>query len=84
MSFQQEVAVYTLFYKQYTLFFISNTSISNARLKLAKNRANAKQHPEAEAFLFEIYSHFSPMLSSKTNNRTHSKKQAKKQVCLYS
>ena len=24
------------------------------------------------------------MLSSKTNNRTHSKKQAKEQVCLYS
>ena len=78
-------SLYTpFFYKQYTLFFISNTSISNARLKLAENRANAKQHPEAEVFLFEIYSHFSPMLSSKTNNRTHSKKQAKEQVCLYS
>ena len=32
----------------YTLVFISNTSISNARLRLAKNQANAKQHPEAE------------------------------------
>ena len=29
-------------------FFISNTFTSNARLKLAKNQANAKQHPEAE------------------------------------
>ena len=28
-------------------FFISNTFISNARLKLAKNQAKAKQHPEA-------------------------------------
>ena len=27
-------------------FFISNTFISNARLKLAKNQVNAKQHPE--------------------------------------
>ena len=29
-------------------FFMSNTFISNARLKSAKNKANAKQHPEAE------------------------------------
>ena len=28
-------------------FFISNTFISNTRLKLAKNYAKAKQHPEA-------------------------------------
>ena len=26
-------------------FFVSNTFISNARLKLAKNQANVKQHP---------------------------------------
>ena len=31
-----------------TRFFISNTFISNARLKVAKNQINAKQHPEAE------------------------------------
>ena len=30
--------------------------ISNARLKLAKNQANAKQHPEAEHLLFENHS----------------------------
>ena len=29
----------------YTLSFISNTVISNATLKLARNRANVKQHP---------------------------------------
>ena len=28
-------------------FFISTTFISNAKLKLVKNLANAKQHPEA-------------------------------------
>ena len=39
--------------------FSINTFISNARLKLAKNEANAKQHPEAELLLFENYSHFS-------------------------
>ena len=49
-------------------FFIKNTFISNARLKLAKNQANAKQHPEAELLLFENYSQ-----PSKTN-RTYSKK----------
>ena len=52
-------------------FFISNIFISNARLKSAKNQANAKQHSEAELLLFENYSHSSPTLSSK-NNRTYS------------
>ena len=68
----------------YTLFFISNTFINNARLKLAKNQANAKQHSEAELWfwLFENYSHFSFTLSSK-NNRTYSKnKQKNKYVCI--
>ena len=37
-------------------FFISNTFISNARLKLAKNQAKAKQHPEAELLLSENFS----------------------------
>ena len=52
-------------------FFISNTFISNVRLTLAKNQANVTQHPEDEFLLFENYSHFSSMLSSK-NNGTYS------------
>ena len=56
-----------------TSFFISNTFISNARLKLAKNQANAKQHPEVELFLFENYSHSSTMLSFRSN-KTYTKK----------
>ena len=32
---------------------MGNTFISNARLKLAKNQANAKQHLEADFLLFE-------------------------------
>ena len=36
------------------VFYISNTFISNARLKLAKNQAKAKPHLEAELLLFEI------------------------------
>ena len=46
-------------------FFMSNTFISNIRLKLAKNQANAKQQPEAELLLFEKYSHSPSKLSSK-------------------
>ena len=57
---------------QLLAFFISSTFVSNARLKLAKNKANAKQHPETELLLFENYSHSSSTLSSK-NNRTYSK-----------
>ena len=53
--------------------FISNTFIRNVRLKLAKNQANAKQHPEAELLLLENYSHSTFILSSKNNN-TCSKK----------
>ena len=64
----------------YTLFFYKQTYISNARLKLAENQADAKQHPEAELLLYENYSHstyshsnYSSTLLSK-NNRAYSKK----------
>ena len=57
--------------------------ISKVRLKLAKNQAIAKQHPEAKLRLFENCSHSSSMLSSK-NNRTCSKnKQENKCVCIH-
>ena len=39
---------------------------------MAKNQANAKQHPEAELLLFENYSYSSSTLSSR-NNRTFMK-----------
>ena len=42
-------------------------------MNVAKNQANAKQHPEAELLLLENYSHSSSMLSSESN-RTYSKK----------
>ena len=63
-------------------FFISNTFISNVRLKLTKKQVNAKQHPETEFLLFRNYCHSSPMLPS-LNNRTYSKKYVKEQICLY-
>ena len=59
-------------YKKHA-FFISNTFISKSRLRLGKNLANAKQHPEAELLLFENFSHPSFTLSS-INNRIYSKK----------
>ena len=42
-------------------------------LKMAKNQVNAKQHPDAELWLFENSSYSSSTLSSKSN-RTYSKK----------
>ena len=47
---------------------MSNTFISNARLKLAKNQAEAEQDPEADLLLLENYSHSSYILSSKNNS----------------
>ena len=56
--------------------------MSNVRLILAKNRANAKQHPEVELLLFEYCSLSSSTLSFK-NNRRYSKKCIKnKYICL--
>ena len=57
--------------------FISNTFISKARLKLAKNQANAKQHREAGLLPFENYSYSSSTLPYK-NKRTYSKKKSKR------
>ena len=54
---------------------------SNARLKLAKNQANVKQHPEAELLFFENYSHSLSMLPSKNNSKYSKKKQKKNYVC---
>ena len=48
---------------------VGNTFISNARLKWAKHKGNAKQHPIAELLLFENYLHSSSMLSSKNTRR---------------
>ena len=62
-------------------FFIRNTFISNARLKMAKNWAKAKQHPEAELSPFENYSLSSSTLSTKTNKR-YSKK-CTKNKCVW-
>ena len=43
-SFVKKVESYSIT----RFFYLSNTFISNIRLRLAKNLAKAKQHPEAE------------------------------------
>ena len=48
---------------------MSNIFISNARLKLPKNQAKTKQHPEVELLLFENYLLSSSTLSYKNNKR---------------
>ena len=67
----------------YTLFFISNTFISNTRLRLAKNQAKAKQQSEAKmSFSVVNYSLSSSKVSPK-NSRRYSKKYTKnKCVCF--
>ena len=79
-----EISVITLWLKSFLqAFFYKQHFISNAKMKLAKNQANAKQHPEAELLVFGNYSHSSPGLSSK-NNRTYSKNKRKnKCVCIH-
>ena len=66
----------------HAFLYISNTFISNYRMKLAKNQGKAKQHPAAEFLLFETYSLSLSSLSLK-NIRRYSKKSTKnKYVCL--
>ena len=65
-----------------TLFFISDTFISNTRLKLGNYQAKAKQQLEPELLLFVNYLISSFMLPFKANMR-YSKKCAKnKCVCF--
>ena len=69
------------FYSRYTLFFfISNTFISNARLKLAKNQADTKQHPEVKLLLFDIIHTLHQCYHPKAFalNRTYCKKISKR------
>ena len=41
--------IFQIFFRfPYARFFISDNFMSNVRLKLGKNQAKAKQHPEAE------------------------------------
>ena len=62
-----------------TLFFISN-----AKLKLAKNEANAKQHSEAELLLLlEIIQILYPHYHLKIIGHILKNKQTAKYICLH-
>ena len=63
-------------------FFKSKRFISKVRLKLVKNQANAKQHPEAELLLLKLFTFFISSTFSTKNNTTYSKK-IKEQVWLW-
>ena len=69
--------------REYTRFFISNSFIRNARLKLIKNQANVKQHPEAELLVFENYSHLHPRYHPKMIGHFLKNKQKNKWVCIH-
>ena len=54
--FQANLSRILEFYSIYSSFYKQNfLSISYARLKLVKNQAKAKQHPEAKPLLIENY-----------------------------
>ena len=61
----QKTRYSTLFYKQHLY--------KQRQAELAKNQANAKQHPDAKLLLYENYSHSSSTLLPKYT-RTYSKK----------
>ena len=71
-SFLKKGFLWLLLIRLYTLFYKQHFYKGEAKLKLAKNEANAKQHPKAEFLLFENDSHSWSKLKSK-NDRAHSK-----------
>ena len=70
-------------YEKYMLFSISNTFISNASLKLAKNQVNAKQHPEAEFCYMKIILILHPRYHPKIIVHILKNKQNDKCVCIH-
>ena len=50
---------------------------------MAKNQANAKQHPEAEDLLFESYSYSLSALPSKNLGHILKNKEKNKFVCIH-
>ena len=59
----------------YTLFFISNTFISNARLEMAKNQAKAKQQPETKPLLCFLHPCYHPNIIGDTLKNVVKKKE---------
>ena len=64
------------------MHFLSNTFISNARLKLARIQANAKQHPEADCHL-KIIHILHPRYHPKMVGQVLKNKKKDKCVCIH-
>ena len=69
--------------KNTRFFFISNTFISNARLKLAKIQANAQQHPVAEFCYLKIIHILHPRYQPEIIGYILINKQNKECVCIH-
>ena len=58
VAYENKVVSYRFKFYAVHAFLAGNTFISNARLKLAKNQSNAKQHPKVELLLlFTLFVH---------------------------
>ena len=79
---QKLIAIHASFYKQHFYKQPQAEIISNPRLKLAKNQAKAKQHPQAKLLLFEHYLLSSFTLSFKHNRKYSEKCTRNKCVCF--
>ena len=64
-------------------FFISNISVSSARLKLAKNSAKAKQHPEVDFHYLKIIHFFHSRYHLKIIGDILKKYTENNRVCFY-
>ena len=64
-------------------FFMSNMFTCNARLKLAKKQAKAKQHSEDQLLLFENFHILHPCYHPKIIGHTLKKKQQKKSMSIF-
>ena len=56
VAYKKSLVSYHFSFSVIHILLISNTLISNAILNLAKNQANAKQHPEVELLLLFTFS----------------------------
>ena len=64
-------------------FFVRNVFISNARLKLAKYQANAKQHTEMNFFYLKIIHILHQRYDPKVTEHILKNKQKSKCVCIH-
>ena len=82
-SRRQNLCIPQLYDHYLHAFLVSNTFISNARLKLAKNQRNAKQHPEANFSYLKIIHILYPRYYPKITKNILKNKQISKRVFIH-